>query len=76
MNAGPRDKIVWGTILLTAAEVCLRDHAATDLNIYCTVFPGVIFRFLGEFSMHIKPFQPSNGLLVLKMPFRYDHSKQ
>ena len=54
----------------------LRDHVTTDLNIYCTVFPGVIFRFLGEFSMHIKPFQPSNGLLVLKTAFRYDHSKQ
>ena len=26
----------------------LRDHAATDLNIFCTVFPDVFLRFRGE----------------------------
>ena len=44
----------------------LRDHVATDLNICCTVFPDVFFRFRGEPLMYFEPFQPSNRLLVLK----------
>ena len=34
----------------------LRDNAAIDLNIYCTVFQDVIFRFCGEFLMQIESF--------------------
>ena len=44
----------------------LREHAATNLNICCTVFSGMFFRFRGEHSMHTEPFKLSNGLLGAK----------
>ena len=34
----------------------LRDHVATDLNIFCTVFPDVFLRFRGEPPMCFEPF--------------------
>ena len=48
----------------------LRGHAAMNLNICCTVFWDVFFRFQGEILMHFEPFQPTNRLLVLKTAFR------
>ena len=41
-----------------------------NLNICCTVFWDVFFRFQGEILMHFQPFQPTNRLLVLKTAFR------
>ena len=38
----------------------LRDHAATILNICCTVFSDSCFRLQGECLKHTEPFQLSN----------------
>ena len=42
-------------------KIILRDHAATNLNIYCTVFCGVFFRFCGEIPINFEPFWPSKA---------------
>ena len=44
----------------------LRDHAATILNICCTVFSDSCFRLQGECLKHTEPFQLSNMILGLK----------
>ena len=58
------------SVRIFKSKVSLRCHVAMNLNICCTIFWDVFFRFQGEILMHFEPFQPTNRLLVLKTAFR------
>ena len=51
---GADAQLLWTS--LVGVRMSLRGHAATDLNICCTVFPDVFFRFQCEVPMYFDPF--------------------
>ena len=51
----------------------LRGDAARDLDICCTLFPGVWSRLLSEFLMYTEPYETSIRLIGVKTVYRKIH---